>query len=182
MNSNIRILNILRAAVISLLWMSASACIPQSDKSRAAQDSALQVPKISKTSEGLVKLGPATGYNLEKVGETVQPSAGTVVVFPAAANLLVSGWAVDEQKKVSPGGVDVLIDGRHFPANFGIVRADVEAHFKNRGVPGAYLSSGFDCIIPGAQMGKGPHVLSVHVISGDGKGYYETVPVTIEGQ
>lgn len=76
----------------------------------------------------------------------------------------------------------MVIDGKHYPANDGLPRPDVVGHFKNHGVPGSYLASGFMCTIPGGLVGKGVHVIRVHVIIGDGMAYYETASVTVEGK
>ena len=169
--------------MVCILIAVASACIPQSKSDNPGAGSETASPqKVSRISTGLVEVGPATDYNIEHVGDVVQPAPDTVVPFQIAADLDVDGWAVDERNKVSPGGIDVVVDGKHYPATYGIARPDVVTHFKNHGAPGAYIGSGFACKIPGAQIGPGSHVLAIHVITGDAKGYYVTAPVKVLGK
>lgn len=169
-------------SVVSLLLAVSSACIPKSDNSPASSSQPSSA-KMSRSSAGLASLGPRSdGYNIETVGDVTQPTPEVTVTFPLDRNLDIAGWAVDLQNKVAPGGVDLVIDGKHYPATYALSRPDVVQHFKNHNIPGSYETSGFTCSIPGTTLGKGPHVLTIHIITGDAKAYYETTSVKLQGQ
>ena len=61
------------------------------------------------------------------------------------------------------------IDGRVFPAFYGIQRPDVSKKLNND----KYLYSGFERAIPFKIIGKGQHKLSLKVLTNDKKGYYQ---------
>lgn len=115
-------------------------------------------------------------YNLESVGAVVNPLTKRVVEVPSAVDWAVTGWAVDQVHKSPAAGVDIVIDGQAYRAQYGEDRLDVASHFN---VP-AYQKSGFKFTVPAGVIGKGRHELRVRVISSDGKSYQEGVPVPVE--
>ena len=117
-------------------------------------------------------------YNLESVGSVVNPLTKRVVEVSSAGNWAVAGWAVDQANKAPAAGVDVVIDGRAYRAQYGEDRLDVANHFN---VP-AYQKSGFKFTVPAGAIGKGRHELRVRVILSDRNAYQEGVPVPLEIQ
>jgi hypothetical protein len=80
----------------------------------------------------------------------------------------LTGWAVDAKHENAAGGVYVDIDGKLFPAFYGIGRQDVA---NSLGVS-SYRYSGFERAIPTSEIGVGTHELSVIVLTNDREGYY----------
>ena len=81
----------------------------------------------------------------------------------------ITGWAVDDPKKMLAGGVDVVIDQVPYSAHYGSERKDVATHFKQP----AYNASGFELMIAPEQLPKGQHSVFLRVISNDKKSYYQ---------
>ena len=115
-------------------------------------------------------------YNLELINGIQNPLSGVRIVIDKSETVKIVGWAVDEQAQQQAGGVEVRIDGKPYPAQFGMVRADVAAAFH---MP-SYEKSGYTFALPAAQLGTGRHMLSIRVISHDGKSYLEGNPVSFQ--
>jgi len=90
------------------------------------------------------------------------------VMMRGKKDLFISGWAVDERSKLPAGSVEVNIDGKLFPATYGLDRPDVA---KSYDIP-AYRFSGFQTMIPVADIGKGEHILSLKVFTNNNKDHY----------
>ena len=137
------------------------------------------ISKDSKAPQAaLVRLEAPAVCNLEKLASTVEPPAQSTVVVRGAQLLTALGWAVDAEAKTAASGVNLVLDGKAYPATYSIAREDVAGHF---GVP-AYRNSGFDATIPLASVGKGRHTVVVQVVAANGKGYYEGKPVFVDIQ
>ncbi len=67
-------------------------------------------------------------------------------------------------------GVYVDIDGRLFPAFYGIERQDV---VDSLGVP-SYRYCGFERALPVSEIGAGAHEVSVVILTADREGYYRS--------
>lgn len=115
-------------------------------------------------------------YNLEKLGEVINPLESPAPIVIKSDTLTAIGWAVDGSQKTEAGGVDLVIDGKPRRADYGQDRPDVAKHF---GVP-AYAKAGFTFSAPTAEIGRGAHKLAVRVVSQDGKTYSEGVAVTVD--
>ena len=115
-------------------------------------------------------------YNLERIGEVVNPFDKQPIGVPSSGNLTVIGWAVDGASKNAAGGVDVLVDGQPYKALAGQDRGDVADYYK---IP-AYGKAGFNYTAPASAFGRGKHSIVVRVISNDGKTYSEGLGLTIE--
>jgi phosphoglycerol transferase len=87
----------------------------------------------------------------------------------------VMGWAVDQPREAAAAGVDVVVDQIPFPSFYGYNRTDVADHFKRPG----YRASGFTAAIPADALTRGPHTLSLRVISSDATCYYRTPDISI---
>jgi hypothetical protein len=114
-------------------------------------------------------------YNLEQIGDVVNPFTKQPVKIAATGDLLVSGWAVDVEAKDLGKGVDVVIDGTPLAANYPSDRGDVATFYKNP----AYAKAGFQLVMPASDLSKGAHSLLVRIITKDGTAYYQGLPVAI---
>lgn len=95
-----------------------------------------------------------------------RPRTLVLTRVPNDSLLRVDGWAVDQAARRPAGGVYVRIDDKLFPAVYGLpATISVEGR--------AYEACGFSRVIPIAEIGPGPHEMSIIVITGDGTGYYE---------
>lgn len=176
-------------AVLAAVLAASVSCIPRSNQneSRASQEESKgsgvqsRLPpdpgvKMSPDSSNLARSGAGPLFYLDKAAGRLLQSPKEVVEVTSAGNVDFEGWAVDEVAKASAGGVNIVIEGTHYPAYYGIVRLDVLNVFK---VPD-YAYSGFVCSIPVAKIGPGRHRVAVQVISKDGKTVYEAWPVTLK--
>ena len=82
--------------------------------------------------------------------------------------IFVRGWATDRLACDISGSVYIDIDGKAYPAYYGLDRPDV-AEAYNRP---SYKYSGFEALISALQAGKGKHCLSIKILSKDGKYFY----------
>ena len=113
-------------------------------------------------------------YHVDIIGPVVNPLSKPSIEVPPQA-LLVSGWAVDDPRKVLAGGVDIVMDHNPYAARYGISRKDVAAYYKEP----SYENSGFDFTVPAAQMTEGIHIFAVRVVANDGKSYWESPEFTL---
>lgn len=121
------------------------------------------------SSTGLVKRAGQPLYNLERIGDVVNPFSLPPIAIAAQSILRVEGWAVDRTAQTLPGRVEAVIDGKSFLTQTDIPRQDVADHFK---VP-AYSNAGFAFTCPAISLGKGWHELKIRVISHDKHSYWE---------
>lgn len=112
----------------------------------------------------------ATDCYIDVIGNvaTTSQKIPIEVMMGGKKNLFISGWAVDERSKLPAGSVEVNIDGKLFPAAYGLDRPDVANSFN---IP-AYRFSGFQTMIPVADIGRGEHLLSLKVFTNNKKDYY----------
>lgn len=89
--------------------------------------------------------------------------------------LKATGWAVDEQRESAAADVDVVVDQTPFPSGYGADRHDVAEYFKRP----AYGTIGFEAEIRSGTIPKGPHTLSLRVVSSGGTCYYETPAIAV---
>ena len=115
-----------------------------------------------------------TDYTIDTIGNvTISNKQRPLPVIEIAGkkNLLITGWAVDDRAKLLAGGVEVNIDGKLYPAIYGLDRPDVA---KACEIP-AYRMSGFNASIPLADVGKGEHFLALKILTNDKKNYFPVV-------
>jgi hypothetical protein len=127
------------------------------------------VLKISPDSSSLPRLSTPTEYNLETLGEIVEPISKSDVRLSSGKDLTATGWAVDVVAGSPAAGVNIVIDGKHYQMSYGASRMDVSKHFNVE----AFNYSGFSGSIPSAALTPGKHSLSVQVINRNGTGAYE---------
>ena len=120
--------------------------------------------------KGLRRLaGPDTFY-LDSVNGREAPETAGVRIDPGRESTIVMlGWAVDGMAGRAAGGVVVDLDGRlQIPALYGLERTDVVRDLGSA----AYRYSGFRAEFATALLKRGPHRLTVMIVSADKAGYY----------
>ncbi|HEX5000022.1 MAG TPA: hypothetical protein VFY29_17505 [Terriglobia bacterium] len=113
---------------------------------------------------------------VDRIGDIPNPAEKQPIQIKIDQNLDMSGWAVDEGAQSLAGTVDVVIDGKPFPAVYGSDRPDVAAHFKNPELG----KSGYTFSVAARGLGPGKHVLTVRPMTADKTKYSESNPITIE--
>jgi len=117
---------------------------------------------------GRQRLGSGSAIGIDKIDGIGWPDVteGTTVT--------IAGWTVDEAHQ-SPGTAVVLVvDGNlDFPGVYGLARQDVVDRYHLE----AYRSSGFTVSFSTSGMSAGQHKASVDLVSSDGSGYYEVLPL-----
>jgi hypothetical protein len=116
-------------------------------------------------------------YNFDYLGSIHYPLTQKAPQLSGDEEILVAGWAADPSKKLPAGGVDVVIDGTPFKSGYGTDRTDVASHYN---AP-AIAKSGFQLSIPKKQLTRGPHGMSIRVITAAKDSYNEgpTVQFTV---
>ncbi|MBF0486767.1 MAG: hypothetical protein HQK98_01270 [Nitrospirae bacterium] len=105
-------------------------------------------------------------YTINSVQPTVPEQLFTI--DDKQPYLSIIGWAADDLKIDTAGGVYVKIDDKLFPALYGLDRVDVAEHLKNN----SYRYTGYNLEIPVSLIEKGTHKLSVLVLTNDRKHYF----------
>jgi FkbM family methyltransferase len=133
------------------------------------------MPGISPNLE-LSVLTPACA--LDYIGSVPDPWAAESVYVSGDQEIRFLGWAIDEVNKTTAGGVDLMIDQTLYSAYYGGERMDVAEHFANM----AYQATGYLLVLTPGTLPKGPHVVSMRVISRDKASYYQgpTVEFTVK--
>ncbi len=118
----------------------------------------------------LSPVGSTISFGMVVTGDGVSQRDRAIVVPEEGSFIKLTGWAVDDENESTAGGVYVDIDGRLFPAFYGMERQDVA---DSLGVP-SYRYSGFERTLPVSEIGAGSHELSVVVLTADKEGYHRT--------
>ena len=114
-----------------------------------------------------------TSYSIDTIGDVPvwnKQRPLPVIEIAGKKNLLITGWAVDDRAKLPAGGVEVNINGKLYPAVYGLDRPDVAKAYE---IP-AYRLSGFKAFIPLADIGKGEHTMTLKVYTNDKKNYFSS--------
>jgi hypothetical protein len=114
-----------------------------------------------------------TDHTIDTIGNITISNKGRplpVIEIAGKKDLLITGWAVDDRAKLPAGGVEVNIDGKLYPAVYGLDRPDVAKAYD---IP-AYRMSGFKASIPFADIGKGEHAMALKVYTNDKKKYFSS--------
>jgi len=93
--------------------------------------------------------------------------------LPRGRELTVVGWAVDSAVKRPASKVFIDIDGKLYPAKYGLARPDVVGALK---IP-ELEKTGFTAAIP-SPPGDMEHRLTVKIVSADGASYYTGMNAT----
>jgi hypothetical protein len=87
--------------------------------------------------------------------------------------LEVKGWAVDALTgRPARGGFLAVDDKWYFPVRFGVLRPELPVGLENV----HFASSGYEAIIPAGALPPGRHVLTLRVVTQDGRSYYSPLP------
>lgn len=135
-----------------------------------------QAPAGSVITQNLVKRSGGPLWNIESVGLVSNAWTKNSFELPAQAKSTIIGWAVDQEAKAAAGGVEVVIDGVPYAAQYGKSRPDVAVSFGVR----AYSNSGYSFDLAANQFTPGTHTMFVRVLTNDQKGYWEMGPYTID--
>lgn len=124
-------------------------------------------------STGLPKREGMAGFYVDYIGAAPDPLNRQPAVAAADKPLTVGGFAFDSASKQPAKAVDVVVDGVAYPAAYGTPRDDVAKFHKNQ----ALVNVGYAVSIPAGTVAPGDHTLILRVVSTDGAGYQESVPV-----
>jgi len=134
-----------------------------------------QAPKVNTslvqngTSLTLVKAEGSPIHNLERIEKVVGPYSQPSTIISLDNDAEVAGWAIDSAARKPAGGVDVVIDGKAYKAEYGSDRQDVSDFYKIAD----YKKCGFSFIIPANSLSKGPHDIYLRVIASNGKTFQQ---------
>ena len=119
------------------------------------------------------RLGVADAARIEVLNRTGVAGIGpneVIEVGDTQGSLYVQGWAIDRLGGKLAGAVWMDLDGKLYPANYGLPRRDIQALFRDEG---NYPLSGFEWMTPSWKLGTSVHELTIKVIAKDGKSYYD---------
>jgi hypothetical protein len=160
----------LLSIIVLAAAVSSSCGKKDADSSGAAPAaSSTPTPLTAGISQNLVRKDGAPFYNFDSLGPIQFPAAQKSNQISSDATNVISGWALDISNKGLAGAVDIVIDQTPYSAQYGVERADVAAHFNRPD----YAKVGFQLVLAPTQLSKGPHTVSVRVISSDRKSYNE---------
>lgn len=150
----------------------AEAAPPVAPAADAAAPAATAAPAAA-ASAGLPKREGMAGFYVDYVGDAHDPLNRQPAVVAAGKPIAVSGFAFDSTSKQPAQAVDVVIDGVAHGAAYGSPREDVAKFHKND----ALVNVGYAVTLPAGTVPAGDHTLVLRVVSTDGGGYQESVPV-----
>jgi hypothetical protein len=156
-------------AIVLLAVVVSISCGKKDVEGTGSAPAAAPPPLPAGISKNLTKSTTAPFYNFDSLGPISFPAVQKSNQLSGDAEVSVTGWALDESKKGTAGGVDVVIDQVPYSAQYGDPRKDVAEHFNRPD----YVNSGFHLVLARGQLTKGPHSVSVRVISSDKKSYNE---------
>jgi hypothetical protein len=134
--------------------------------------------KAAGISGTLPRLPGAPLWNIESVGPVSRAWEKKVFDLPAHGKIEIVGWAVDQDAKAAAGGVEVAIDGKVYPAQYGKPRPDVASTYS---VP-SYANAGYSLDLSADAFAPGGHTAFVRVLSSDRNGYWEVGPYSLNFQ
>jgi hypothetical protein len=126
-------------------------------------------PKKYTVSELPVAILPTqTRFSIDAINDRiVQQRAQPIILAQEHSCIVVKGWAVDNHAKDVAGGVYIDVDGKLYPANYGMDRKDVAELFNDP----SFRYSGYEGVI--ANLNQGHHLLSLRVLAKDMRAYYK---------
>ena len=123
--------------------------------------------------KGMGPLGVADAARIEVLNRTGVAGIGpneVIDVEDTQGSLYVQGWAIDRLGGKLASAVWIELDGKLYPATYGLPRRDIQALFRDEG---SYPTSGFEWMMPSWKLGTSVHELTIKVIAKDGKSYYD---------
>ena len=153
-----------------------ASCGPVTPPEKQEESQSVQATGKGRTA-GMQRTPGQPLYYVDWLGDVELPiGKKQPITVKRSAQLLLSGYALDQQKKTTAGGVDVSLDGVPYEASFGADRPDVAQYYKTP----EYRNSGFKILIPGDEITPGRHSVSIRVLSSDGKTYWEGSPYVFD--
>jgi hypothetical protein len=141
--------------------------------SKSSQPTEIAAGAVAVT-QSLPKLPGGPSWNIEMVGANAVGERKSFDV-PSQDKFAIVGWAVDQKAMAPAGGVEGVVDGVPYPAEYGRPRPDVAKVF---GVP-SYANSGYSLQLSGQLFAPGTHSLFIRVLTQDRKAYWEVGPYTL---
>ncbi|MCJ7446018.1 MAG: hypothetical protein MUO26_16110 [Methanotrichaceae archaeon] len=115
-------------------------------------------------------LNAETKYSIDAINNRILPLINNSPFIISGDEILIKGWAIDDQRKLPAKAVFIAIDDKfNIPAMYGLERNDVAKFFQNDD----YKYSGFKVSFMPTLLGNGSHDLAIKVVTKDGKGYYK---------
>jgi len=111
-----------------------------------------------------------TLYYIDSLNKHIINEENKPVILSGVENIVITGWAIDVNNKKAAGGVYICIDGKFFPASYGLDRLDVAKVLNNP----EYRYTGFEATISVSGFKKGEHSLSIKILSSNQAGYYNS--------
>jgi hypothetical protein len=168
------------AAWAVMLSITLSSCVitsaPQgqgaSPRTAADLDKILEVGLTA----GLPRLSGEPKYAFEQINHKRDVLYHQPVAIQSGEAITFSGWAAEEAQQALASGVDIVIDGQPWRADYGGLREDVANYFQNP----SFRDCGFRLHIPAGVLPKGRHEACVRVVTKDLRGYREGAKVVVE--
>jgi SAM-dependent methyltransferase len=132
------------------------------------KDGANRVPRFTKKDGGPV-------WNIEAVGNTDRAWERKSFELSTRQELVMSGWAVDQESNKVAGGVEVVIDDTPYQAEVGGSRPDVASFLGNPDC----ADCGYVLRLPPGRFVAGPHTFFVRVFTNDRQSYWEAGPYAL---
>jgi len=134
------------------------------------------VPPTAGLSAGLSRRPELAGFSIDSIGAAPDPLNRQPAMTPADRPIVLQGFGFDPVAKAPGKGVDVVVDGKAYGADYGAARADVAGYFKSPGL----AAVGFTATLPAGALAVGPHLALVRVVAADGKGYFEGLKIPFQ--
>jgi len=126
-------------------------------------------PPAEGMSAGLAKRKELAGFSIDSIGLAQDPLNRQPAATPQGEPIVIQGFGFDPTARLPGRGVDVVVDGKAYRADYGAGRADVAAYFKTPRL----TPTGFKVTLPADTLAAGAHQASVRVVAADGRGYFE---------
>jgi hypothetical protein len=117
------------------------------------------------------------GFYLDTFGGAADPMNKPATISASAA-VPVTGFAFDILSKQPAKTVEIAVDGKPYPTQYGSMRQDVATSQNNP----ALVNTGFSGALPAGAVTPGEHVVTVRVVTHDGTAYTESPPIKIQAQ
>jgi hypothetical protein len=100
-----------------------------------------------------------SGYNIDNINGMVANNQSSPIMIKSDS-LCIQGWAFNSKENILAEEVQIKIDDQFYRTKYGLKRADVAKHFKNKKI----TNSGWSLSIPTSSIGKGTHSISIVIV------------------